>query len=81
MKNSFATLFNSLSPETAKKSTLHDLGNEPGFRRLERDEIVEEGDETFGVLGQQWTSANIYQVGRLSKDVGGFTLWRRSVGI
>jgi len=57
-----------------------ELGNEPGFRRLDGNEFVEKGDETFGVLGnEQWTPANDAQIGKLAGKVGGFCVWRRPV--
>lgn len=56
-----------------------DLGFERGYRRLEDNEIIQEGDETFGVWGNPWTPANDYQIGQPAKSVGGFFIWRRKI--
>lgn len=55
------------------------LGNEPGYRRLESGELVQEGDETFGVFGNPWELANKYQIGKPANKVGGFATWRRKL--
>lgn len=56
------------------------IGNEPGYRRLGADELVQAGDETFGVLGSEpWETANDSQVGHKASEVGGFFVWRRKL--
>lgn len=56
------------------------LGNEPGYRRLNNNELIQEGDETFGVLGgSRWTRCNSAQIGYPAYSVGGYFIWRRPV--
>lgn len=63
--------------ELTARHNPYSLGNEPGYRRLSDGEIVQEGDETFGIFGQPWTTASKWQIGNEAKTVGGFSTWRR----
>lgn len=67
--------------KTTKENNMetYALGNEPGYRRLETGELVQEGDETFGVFGDPWTPAHKYQIGNPAYKVGGFSIWRRKL--
>jgi hypothetical protein len=55
------------------------LGNEPGYRRLEAGELVQEGDETYGAMSNTWETANTSQIGKPAHRVGGFYIWRRKL--
>jgi hypothetical protein len=56
------------------------LGNEEGYSRLDDEEVVMAGDESFGVLGNTpWKKVPKYQIGKCVKDLALFGPWRRPV--
>lgn len=55
------------------------LGNEEGYRRLEDDEVVAAGDETYGAMSNSWEKANDAQINKKACEVGGWHIWRRRV--
>ena len=59
------------------KDKHEELGNEQGYRRLAQDELVQTGDETYGVMDIEWQPTNEFQIGKPAWSVGGFNVWRR----
>ncbi len=59
--------------------SLKSLGDEEGYRRLNNEELIQEGDETLGAFGTPWTPASKYQIGKSANSCGGFFIWRRKL--
>ena len=72
-----------IAAEAARRCEVSDeaiLGNEPGYRRLLPDELVQLGDETLSPLGDVtrcWTKATPIHLGKPASNTGGWFIWRR----
>lgn len=59
------------------KEIPENLGNEPGYRRINPNEPLTEGDEQFCVFEPHWLPIQTDQTTYKAKDLGNWRIWRR----